>query len=50
VGGYISDVSYYQTNLISRNFLVPSNVFFGRYDGFFPSNSRQVQIVARFVF
>ncbi len=50
VGGYISDVSYFQTNAVSRNFLVPSSVFFGRYDQFLPSNSREVQIVARFVF
>jgi hypothetical protein len=50
VGGYLADVSTYQTNAISRNFLVPNNVFFGQYQGFFPSNSRQMQIVARFVF
>ncbi len=50
VGGYLSDVSSFSTAAISRNFLVPSSVFFGKYDGFFASNSRQVQIVARFVF
>jgi hypothetical protein len=50
VGGYISDVSYFQTDAISRNFLVPSSVFFGQYHGFFPSNSRQMQVLARIVF
>jgi hypothetical protein len=50
VGGYISDVSYYQTNAISRNFLVPGNATFGQYQGYFPSNSRQLQIVVRLVF
>jgi hypothetical protein len=50
VGGYLADVSSYGTNAISRNFLVPNNVFFGQYKGFFASNSRQMQIVARFVF
>jgi hypothetical protein len=50
VGGYLADVSSYGTNAVSRNFLVPNNVFFGQYKGFFASNSRQMQIVARFVF
>ena len=50
VGGYLSDVSSCGTNAVSRNFLVPNNVFFGQYHGFFSSNSRQMQIVARFVF
>jgi hypothetical protein len=50
VGGYISDVSYFQTNAISRNFLVPGNATFGQYQGYFPSNSRQLQIVVRLVF
>jgi hypothetical protein len=50
VGGYLSDVSSYQTNAISRNFLVPSSPFFSQIDQFFPSNSRQMQLVARIVF
>ena len=50
IGGYLSDVNLYTTNLISRSFLVPNNKFFDQYQGFFPSNSRVVQIVARFVF
>ena len=49
-GGYLSDVSPYQTNAVSRNFLVPGNTTFGQYDGYFPSNSRQLQIVMRLVF
>ncbi len=49
-GGYLSDVSPYQTNAISRNFLVPGNATFGQYEGYFPSNSRQLQIVMRLVF
>jgi hypothetical protein len=50
IGGYLSDVNLFATNLVSRSFLVPGNKFFDQYQGFFPSNSRVVQIVARFVF
>ena len=50
VGGYLSDVSAYSTSAISRNFLVPGNSTFGQYQGYFPSNSRQLQIVVRLVF
>ncbi len=49
-GGYISDVTPYSTAAISRNFLVPGNAAFGAYQQFFPSNSRQLQLVAKFVF
>ncbi len=49
-GGYLSDVSSYSTAAISRNFLVPSSTSFGQYSQFFPSNSRQLQLVAHFVF
>lgn len=49
-GGYLSDVTPYQTNAISRTFLVPSSASFGGYQQFFPSNSRQLQLVAHFVF
>ncbi len=49
-GGYLSDVTPYNTAGISRNFLVPSNAAFGQYSNFFPSNSRQLQLVAHFVF
>ena len=40
----------FQTNAVSRNFLIPGNVSFGNYQGYFPSNSRQLQLVAHFVF
>ena len=50
VGGYLSDVSPYSTAAISRNFLIPGNSTFGQYSGYFPSNSRQLQIVVRLVF
>jgi hypothetical protein len=49
-GGYLSDVQPYSTAAISRSFLVPSSSSFGAYQQFFPSNSRQLQLVARFVF
>ncbi len=49
-GGYLSDVSYFKTNGISRNFLVPNNSAFGQYNNFVPSNSRAVQLVAKFTF
>jgi hypothetical protein len=50
IGGYLADVSPFLTNTISRNFLIPGNASFGQYQGYFPSNSRQMQIVARFIF
>ncbi len=50
VGGYLSDVQAYSTAAISRNFLVPNNAAFGQINNFFPSNSRQLQLVARIVF
>jgi hypothetical protein len=49
-GGYLSDVSYFQTNAVPRNPLVPSSADFGRYDLYFPSNARSAQIVAKFTF
>jgi hypothetical protein len=50
VGGYISDVSPFGTASTSRNFLLPANSSFGQFDQFFPSNSRTLQLVARFNF
>jgi hypothetical protein len=50
VGGFLSDVSLNNTSAVSRNFLVPSSSSFGAYQQFFPSNSRQLQLVAKFVF
>lgn len=48
VPGYISDVSLLKNT--TRNFLIPSNAQFGKYQQFFASNSRYIQIVARFTF
>ena len=56
VGGYINDVNPFFTNAIDRSFLVPSSSNFGAYNqgtpniGFFPSNARQLQLVAHFIF
>ncbi len=50
VGGYLSDVTPYQTNSVSHNFLIPSSSSFGQYDQFFPSNARGMQLVTRIVF
>lgn len=50
VGGYLSDVSSFQTNAVSRNFLIPNSSSFGGYQQFFPSNSRQLQLVGRITF
>jgi len=50
VGGYLSDVNSYSTAAISRNFLIPNQSTFGQYNQYFPSNSRQLQLVARFTF
>jgi hypothetical protein len=49
-GGYLSDVSPFQTSAISRSVLVPSSSSFGQINNFFPSNSRQLQLVGRIVF
>jgi hypothetical protein len=49
-GGYLSDVSSFGTNAVSRNFLIPSNVNFGEYQKYFPSNARSVQLTAHFIF
>jgi hypothetical protein len=48
-GGYLSDVgSNGYTN--SRNDLIPGNPLFGRFDQFYSSNSRKIQLNARFDF
>ena len=49
-GGRISDVNFYNTASISRSFLIPNNAQFGQYNLFLPSNSREVQLVAHFIF
>ena len=48
-GGYLSDVrSNGYTN--SRNDLIPNDPLFGRFDQFYSSNSRNIQVNARFDF
>ena len=49
-GGYLSDVSTYGTNAVPRNPLIPSNADFNQFDKYFPSNSRSVQLEAKFTF
>jgi hypothetical protein len=56
VGGYLDDVTPLSTAAMDRSFLVPSSPLFGAYnqatanEGFLSSNSRQLQLVAHFVF
>jgi hypothetical protein len=49
-GGYINDVSLNAFAAIARNELVPSDPLFGRFDQFYTSNSRQIQIFAKLTF
>jgi hypothetical protein len=49
-GGYLSDVTPYQTNGISSAVFQPRNPAFGQINNFFPSNSRQLQLVAHVTF
>jgi hypothetical protein len=48
VPGYLSDIAPSQS--LNRNFLIPGNSSFGQYQQFFASNSRYIQILARFTF
>jgi hypothetical protein len=48
-GGYLSDVSP-NGSTIARNDLIPDDKLFGRFDQFYSSNSRQMQIFARIIF
>ena len=48
VGGYTDDVSLSKS--LSRNFLIPSDPTFGQYQQYFGSNSRYIQLLARFTF
>jgi hypothetical protein len=50
VGGSISDVSSFGTANLSRDFLTPTSAKFGQYDQVFASNSRALQLVAKFRF
>ena len=49
VGGFINDVA---PNAFTgaRNDLVPSDPLFGRFDQFYSSNSRTIQLNAKFTF
>jgi hypothetical protein len=49
-GGYLSDVSPLSTAATPRNPLIPSSSDFDRFDLYFPSNARAVQLVAKFTF
>jgi hypothetical protein len=49
-GGYVNDVSLNAFAGIARNELVPSDPLFGRFDQFYTSNSREVQVFAKFSF
>jgi hypothetical protein len=48
VPGYLNDVA--PSPSTNRAFLTPSNSSFGQYQQFFPSNSRYIQLLARFTF
>ncbi len=48
-GGYLSDVSG-NGYIGSRNDLIPGNALFGRFDQFYSSNSRQVQVYGKISF
>ena len=48
VGGYTDDISLSKS--LSRNFLIPSDATFGQYQQYFGSNSRYIQLLARFTF
>jgi len=48
VPGYTDDV--FLSKNTNRNFLIPSRPEFGRYQQFFNSNARYIQLLARFTF
>jgi len=51
VAGYTNDVAPLKNTTAGfNNFLIPSNPLFGQYQQFLSSNSRTIQIVARFTF
>jgi hypothetical protein len=47
-GGYTDDIAL--SKALSRNFLIPSDPTFGQYQKYFASNSRFIQVLARFTF
>jgi hypothetical protein len=50
IPGFLSDVTGINFTGSGRNFLLPANSQFGLYQNFFPSNARQMQIVAKITF
>ena len=50
IPGFLSDVTSENFVGAGRNFLIPGNAAFGQFSQFFPSNSRQIQVVAKFTF
>jgi hypothetical protein len=48
VPGYVSDISPLKS--LNRNFLIPSSTDFGRYQRYFSSNPRYIQLLAKFTF
>jgi hypothetical protein len=48
VPGYLNDVA--PSPSMNRAFLIPGNSSFGQYQQFFASNSRYIQLLARFTF
>lgn len=49
-GSWINDVSPNPNLATTRNELIPSNPQFAQFSQFFTSNSRTIQVVARFIF
>jgi len=49
-GGFVNDVSLNAAAAIARNELVPSDPLFGRFDLFYTSNARQIQVFAKLSF
>jgi hypothetical protein len=50
IPGLLSDLQTESFVGAGRNFLIPGNAAFGQYTQFFPSNSRLMQVVAKFTF
>jgi hypothetical protein len=48
-GGYINDVAS-RGYINARNDLVPNDPLFGKFDQFYSSNSRQIQVFGRITF
>ena len=48
VPGFLNDIA--PSPSTNRAFLIPGNALFGQYQQFFPSNSRVIQLLARFTF